>query len=402
MGQRVIRGIEFPDDATDQEVAALLASVEPDRAPTPQPEEGSPDWSVAPLLGGMAGGIGGLLLGGPPGALIGATLGGGMGQGARMAAVPEDRPINAGDALLRLLVESAKQGAGELMGQGPAMLAGPSAVRLMQSALKPTTATVQAGKHLGVRSKADVAKAVLREPRKLGRVTRGTAERLSEQIDTINQDIAAILEQGTSRGAVVGVEEALRPFNELAQRALTQVDPSADLATVTRLAEGLRTHPLVKSRFMAPESGPAERSGFLPIQAAQRVKTGTYQQLKDRYGELGSFEIEAQKGGARGLKEGIAAGAPEIAAKNLRESQLLFVERAVTDALNRAGNRDPLGFANAAPTTKRFWLAMADRSPAVKSALARAIRGPVRWGAMAAPTLGRGTLLGLEALDEER
>jgi hypothetical protein len=63
------------------------------------------------------------------------------------------------------------------------------------------------------------------------------------------------------------------------------------------------------------------------------------------------------------------------------------------------GNRDPIGFANAAPTTRRFWLALADRSPVVKAALARALNVPIRQVFRFGPHAVRAGSLGLTTLE---
>lgn len=65
------------------------------------------------------------------------------------------------------------------------------------------------------------------------------------------------------------------------------------------------------------------RRGSIPVQQAQDMKQGTYRELKNKYGQIGSAETEAQKALARGLKENIAEAVPEIAGLNAQESKLI-------------------------------------------------------------------------------
>lgn len=343
-------------------------------------EKGGPDWGVAPTLGGMVGGLAGTVLGGPPGAVAGAAVGGGLGKAAQLYMQGEtgaESPLNLGDAALGTGVEAAKQGLIELPGALVSFFGNRASRRLMQSALKPSNATMREGATQGVRTKGDVAERVLREPRIL--VSQGSLEKIQGQIDEINDSIRQVLTT-SGAGLEVPLQRATKPLADVAQRAVTQANPTKDLETVNRAYDEFMAHPL-------------GREGFVPVATAQDMKTGTYRAIRGKYGELGSFETEAQKALARGLKDEVAHVVPEVAAKNMRESELIFIEKAVGAALNRAGNTDPIGFANAAPASKRFWLALADRSPLLKSALARVVRAGAPVIGVMGPAAARGGLL---------
>ena len=266
----------------------------------------------------------------------------------------------------------------EVPGALVSFFSNPASRRLMQSALKPDAETVRSGRALGVRSKGDVAERVLAEPRVL--VTQGGVERVQTQIEDINASIQAVLDSPIATGTRVSLRDAGRPVGEVAQRAVMQADPDTDLATVNA----------VYDRFLAH---PQATGGTVSVSDAHRMKSGTYQTLRKKYGQLGSFDTETQKALARGLKGEVAAVVPEVAALNLRESELILVEKALQRAVARTGNRDPVGFANAAPTTRRFWLALADRSPVVKSFLARALRSSGPTIGFAAPALSRAAIM---------
>ncbi len=83
----------------------------------------------------------------------------------------------------------------------------------------------------------------------------------------------------------------------------------------------------------------------MPVQLAQQIKQGTYQQLRDKYGEMGSAQTEAQKAIARGLKEEIERAVPEVVGPNAQASDLW---NAINVAQRRSfmeGNKNPMGLA---------------------------------------------------------
>ena len=361
---------------------------------SPVPASGV-NWEMAPTFGAMVGGIGGGLLGGPPGALGGAALGGAMGKGA--ANYMTGGATNAGDAVLQAVVEGGKQAIWELPGVALSAVSRPAARRLMQSALKPSNELVKSGSNLQppVRTKGDAAERVLAASnrdvtgRRVGfplAPTRASIEKVQGAIDGINDSIQRVLDAaGRGPGGMrVNIRRALAgPYNELAQKTMLQGHPGDDLAVVNQKYGAALEHPLAINGELFPAD-------------AQRIKTGTYATLRKKYGEMGDAAVQSEKATARGYKQDIANVAPEVAALNLGESELIFVEKALQGANNRVGNNDPFGFANAAPTTKRFWMALADRSPVVKSYLARVIRATGPTVGLVAPGATRAMVLGTQ------
>lgn len=109
----------------------------------------------------------------------------------------------------------------------------------------------------------------------------------------------------------------------------------------------------------------------IPVQLAQQLKQGTYRVLSKKYGQLGSAEIEAQKGLARGLKEGVADAVPEVSALNATESKLLDTLSVVERRVLQDANKNPMGLASLAHHPIGWAMFMADRSAAFKSIAAR-------------------------------
>jgi lipid II:glycine glycyltransferase (peptidoglycan interpeptide bridge formation enzyme) len=95
--------------------------------------------------------------------------------------------------------------------------------------------------------------------------------------------------------------------------------------------------------------------------------------LDKKYGQLGSADIEAQKGLARGLKNEIGKAVPEVLDLNAQESALFKTldvaeRRAFMDA-----NKNPVGLSALTTSPAKFALFMADRSAGFKALMARAM-----------------------------
>ncbi len=111
----------------------------------------------------------------------------------------------------------------------------------------------------------------------------------------------------------------------------------------------------------------------MPIDLAQKLKQGTYTQLRDAYGELTGAQTEAQKALAAGLRNEIEKAVPEVASHNARASDLW---NALNVAQRRAaiqGNNNPLGLTSLAPTGVGAAAMAIDRSALLRSLMANAL-----------------------------
>ena len=141
----------------------------------------------------------------------------------------------------------------------------------------------------------------------------------------------------------------------------------------------------------------------MSVQAAQSLKTGTHKALGSKaYGELKGATIEAEKALTRGLKEEIEGVAKklgvDLGAINAREGAAIQAAESVAKRVAQVGNREPVGLLWLAANPGMFLAGLAEKSPVVKSLVARGLyneaarigRVPVetvRWavGAMGAP-----------------
>jgi hypothetical protein len=147
------------------------------------------------------------------------------------------------------------------------------------------------------------------------------------------------------------------------------------------------------------------------------MKVGTYRNLnKKAYsGELKEGSVEAQKALARGLKEETEAAVKsstgvDIGPLNAREGRLIEAGEQTAHRVAQSGNRDLAGFAWATggplgngPAGAANWLmAIMDRSPAVKSLIARGLWKPAAKVARVPPDMLRAAVAAItSAKDDE-
>lgn len=259
---------------------------------------------------------------------------------------------------------------GELSKLGsPAMQTG--AKKLMQSALKPTVADLKTGR---------AAKAVDTLLERGINPTQGGVQQLKSHIDELNGQVEDIISKSTATVNKADVGAHLRSTWDAFKN---QVNPQADLDTIRKAWDSFKNHPALAGKLE------------IPIQTAQSMKQGTYAQIGKKYGQMGSAEIEAQKGLARGLKEEISKAAPEVAAINKTESELINAlnvaeRRALMDA-----NKNPMGLALLANNPASWAAFMADKSALFKSLVARMMHSGAERIPQAAGTAAGG-LFGAE------
>lgn len=372
--------IDGPTVPPENVVRAMFERAAREQLSAPKESRSWVDTAVdlLPTAGGIVGGIAGGMAGGPPGAIAGSVLGGASGEGYRQT-------VNAGrgkagvptseiQMLGQMGKEGAIQGVAEVVGQGVA--AGGAKVargigeRLMTSAVGAAPG-IKAGARAAVKGETlPVVKTLLSEGVNVSERGLGKLQRL---LDATNEEIAT---------AIQGVNVPINPYRvtaKLGETAKTfeqQVNPVSDLEAISRAGqEFLETHP------------------SLNVPEAHAVKQGTYKQLAGKYGELKGADIEAQKALARGLKDEIASevdaslagikgklglpGGVDITAANAREGALLDAQEIVAKKVALAQRRDPMGLASLAISHPLTFLAvLMDRSPAVKSLLARGFYGP--------------------------
>lgn len=228
------------------------------------------------------------------------------------------------------------------------------AERVMQSALKPGVRDLLSGK-------ADRAVGTLLDEGI--NVTRGGAEKLRGLGNQANAEAQAALANST---ATVDKNAVASRLGDVERRFQSQVNPQADLNAIQDADTAFLTHPDLAGKQT------------MPVQLAQALKQGTYKQLADKYGELGSAQTEAQKALARGLKEEIEAAVLGVVEPNARASQLFNALNVTQRRAMVNGNNNLTGLAGAAMNPKMAGVMALDRSSLVKSLLARILNNSQR------------------------
>ena len=223
-----------------------------------------------------------------------------------------------------------------------------AAETLMQSAIKPTIAQRKSGD-------ADIAIKTLLEngvnPTKSG------VNKLRELIDDLDDQIADRISNST---ATISKQKVIDGLGSTVAKFKKQVSPTSDLNAIQGAADDFAAHPSI--------SGDA-----IPVQLAQELKQGTYKVLSKKYGQIGSADTEAQKGLARGLKEGVADAVPGIAGLNAEESRLITTLGVAERRALLELNKNPMGLSLLSGSPGAWAAFMADRSALFKSLAARMV-----------------------------
>jgi hypothetical protein len=218
--------------------------------------------------------------------------------------------------------------------------------RLMQSALKPTLAQQKSGE----------AKTAIDTLLKYGiNATQGGAEKLKSMVRGVDDEISNLI---AGSGKTVSKEKVLSTLGDVESKFANQVSPTSDIAAIQNVGADFARHPLIDS-------------GDIPIELAQKLKQGTYKIVDKKYGQLGSAEIEAQKGLARGLKEQMAEAVPAVAPLNAKQSELIKALKVTGRRAMMDDNRNPVGLAGLSQSPSQLAAMLADRSALLKSLAAR-------------------------------
>lgn len=386
-----VGSIAFPDSMSAADMNAAAAKLYKDANPSHPPADPQHSWvdtavnwipAVAGGIGGVVGGIGGTVagvgVGGVPGAIGGAAVGGAAGEAAKQLinrARGAQAPATPLEAAKDIGVQGAVQGAAETVGQGLGAGMLKAAPWVMQSALKPGIKAIARSMRNG-EAVPRVVQTLLDEG---VNVSPGGVANLNDILTATNADIKAAVASAPGRISPLKATSAL---TDTARKFADQVNPEADLEAISEAGQQFLNHP----RFTGPT---------ISVPEAQTIKSGTYQQLAGKYGELSSASGEAQKALARGLKEQIAAEVPGISALNAREGNVIEALQAVSRRAAAAGNRDSVGFAWVTQHPATFLASLIDRSPAAKSLIARGLYRQAANVAGIAPQLIRGAIVAL-------
>lgn len=205
--------------------------------------------------------------------------------------------------------------------------------------------------------------------------------------DLLAKDQAKVAAAEAAGAPPINPLDVTKPLNRLKPTFANQVNPDADLSAISAAKKEFLDKHSVPQPFqpiqpnpyggnsMVP-AGPVEQNlkkQPIPLTEAAAEKTGTYRQLRGKYGELGSASVEAQKQLARGLKDEIAKRVPGL--QGARESDLIALEGQLEKMVAREGNKNILGLvpATMSHNPTGFLASLALDNPAIKSTIAIAL-----------------------------
>lgn len=308
-----------------------------------------------PAIGGTVGGVVGTA-GGPIGTVGGAALGGMAGEAYKelvSRARGRSAPASPVEAAKGIATQGAVQGVAEGVGMGVGAAVKPIGARIMQSAVKP-------GLKFLTKTEPGATPQVVKTLLDEGiNVTPGGVAKLQRLIAATNDEIKAVIAPVANRETPA--LSATKHLSNLSRKYTNQVNPKPDLDAISQVGENFLEHPSITER------------GTLTVGQKQAMKQGTYARIGEKYGIERAAGLEAEKALARGLKDDIAAEAPAVSALNAKEGKLLEALDAVGRRVAMAGNKDPIGFAWVAHNPTTFLAALIDRSPTIKSLLARGL-----------------------------
>ena len=260
--------------------------------------------------------------------------------------------------------------AGALAGKLVEPATKPVARTLYQSALKPSAKDLASG---------DASKAIETMlkggfPASTGGVAkmRTIVRELSKQVDDMVAAAPGSVDKATVRKEIL---DQLKTFR-------SQVNPEHDVKTILKAWD----------EFRRTTGGMAD----IPVQRAQELKRGTYKLLADKYSHLGTVGDEAgtqaQMAMARGLRKGVEQNVPKVVEPNKKMAELINAIEIAERRSGIAGNRDLAGIAWLAENPLASAGMLADRSPYVKSTLARLLYSGMPMTGAATGTVGHALL----------
>jgi hypothetical protein len=179
---------------------------------------------------------------------------------------------------------------------------------------------------------------------------------VQKKINDLNNEVKLMVANANGN---VSKQDVLNALDSYAAEKGKQLAPDADLAAIKT----------VRDQIVANKQMP---TNYVPAQIAQELKQGTYKAVGERaYGQETAASKEAQKVGAKALKEGIERVVPNVAPLNKQESELLNMLNVVERKAYAQLKNNPGGLATIAPNDLQAIATMADRSAPFKALVGR-------------------------------
>ncbi len=256
---------------------------------------------------------------------------------------------------------------------------------MMQSALKPSSAI--RGVLRDVKAGVPVPKVVQTLLDEGVNVSRSGLAKLNDIIGGINTEVRGVIKNlpGTIDPKTIAAHSLPTAYGMAKDAAATETLPAFG-----KVIENFLNHPVFKGA-MTPEE-------------TQAMKEATYKGID--YAKEASASVAAKKSLAYGAKVEIeeaakAAGRNDIRALNAREGAAIEAMDAVAKRVFIHGNSNPTGLALLAHGKAAFLGLLVDRSPAIKSMVARGLYTPAAHISGISPHLMRSLIAATASLPDE-
>jgi hypothetical protein len=258
---------------------------------------------------------------------------------------------------------------GGLLPNAPKLLASPlssGANKLMMSAIKPGKKELASGE--GQRAVTTMLEEGVNPT--IGRTIFGRGlDTIQDKIYSLNDQIKEIIANSDKK---VSKSAVLKYLDDLEDSYKYQIDSSSDVAAVKAVKKAFQANEKLPQSVNTGLLLPSQNVDEFGVQLAQRMKQGTYKSIGEKnFAELGGATKEAQRAGARGLKEEIARVEPSVNLLNAKESDLINALDVAESRAYTALKNNPVGIAGLSNNPVQLAGMMADRSDAFKALIAR-------------------------------
>jgi hypothetical protein len=248
-------------------------------------------------------------------------------------------------------------------------LAEPAAKRVMQAALKPTSKSLVNG---------DAARAIDTMLAEGVNATTGGAAKLRLALNKLKGEVGeVIMNSPATVDKNLAYKELASTLDEVSKKGAGY---TADRNAVVKAWEEFKAHPLLQ--------GAGDQ---VPIQAADTVKRASQKAAESAYGALTppTAADKANMAIASGLRQGMEAAEPQVAAMNAKLSEYINALHQIEPRAAQQANSEIFGLAPIAGSAEGAMLALAQRNPWLKSYVAQVLhRGEIPAGAARIGTVG--------------
>lgn len=230
----------------------------------------------------------------------------------------------------------------------------PLAKRTMQAALKPTSKSLVNG---------DAARAIDTMLKEGVNVTPGGAAKLRVMINKLKSEVADLIAKSPANVKLAPAYKELQStLDDVGKKGIGY---EADQAAVLKAWDEFKNHPMFRQFGMGDS---------VPIQVADTVKRAT-QKAVDYTTPVRSAADQAKMAAAKGLRVGMEEAEPAVGPLNAKLSEYINALHQIEPRAAVQANSELFGLAPIAGSAEGAMIALAQRNPWLKSAVARVLYG---------------------------